>query len=116
MRTLRPLLWLSPAALALLLAGCGSAEGSGCDLREDDDLEPRCQERTGLQGLPVFGATCDAIGGVSLEGGCPREGIVLGCVIGSEAGGEVIDWYYEPMTREAVEAECEREDAPSREP
>lgn len=116
MRVLRRLLWLSPVALTLFLAGCGGGEGSGCDLREEDDLEPRCQERTGLQGLPVYAATCDAVGGVSLDGGCPREGIVLGCVLGSEASGEVIDWYYEPMTREAVEAECEREGVPTREP
>ncbi len=108
------------AVLTLLssLVGCGGVGGSGCDFREGsvNGPEPRCQERTGLQGLPVFGATCEALDALSIEGGCPREGAVVGCVIGSEPSGEVIDWYYAPKTREEAELDCEGESGELREP
>ena len=103
-------------AALLVTSGCG-ADGIGCDFREGsvNGPEPRCQERTGLQGLPVFGATCEALQGTAIDGGCPREGAVAGCIIGS-GGGDVIDWYYAPTTREEAEIKCVDDDGELVEP
>ena len=97
-----------------LLASCGVVTGdTGCDLRTDEaanGYEDRCQERTGFQGNALFGEFCSLLGGIDIDGGCPDEGKVVGCDI-SEAGtsGSVIDWYYAPVTREEVEADCANE-------
>ncbi|MES2641273.1 MAG: hypothetical protein V4850_17415 [Myxococcota bacterium] len=101
---MRPLLFVLP-----LLAGCGAFDSAiGCDFREgsSNDPEPRCQERTGVQATG-FDVTCEGIGAIPVEGGCPTEGIVAGCDI-TAAGttGEVIDWYYAPETLETVTANC----------
>ena len=101
-------------SFVLPLAGCGVVAGTiGCDLRVDsaaNGYEDRCQERTGVQGNALFGGFCDVLGGDPIDGGCPDDGKVAGCDI-SEAGvgGSVIDWYYEPMTRDEVEGECAEE-------
>jgi hypothetical protein len=100
---MKPSTFVLPAILGLVagLAGCNSS----CDFR--DSGEARCQERSGLQGNPLFGTTCSTVGGVQASGGCPdTELIVGGCEVGG-GGGDVIDWYYEPMTVEEVQAECD---------
>ena len=104
---MRPLLALLVVVVASLSSACGSA--TGCDLRPDED---RCQDRLGFQQFG-FGPFCDGIGGQSVEGGCPDEGKVLGCDTGT---GEVIDWYYEPTTREEAEAACADEDGTAIDP
>jgi hypothetical protein len=110
--------WILP----LLLTSCGIIAGdTGCDLRTEsavNGFEDRCQERTGFQGNAIFGGFCDVLGGDPLDGGCPDEGKVLGCDIsaGVDAGGKVIDWYYEPVTREEVEADCADDDGEVVEP
>ncbi len=92
---------------SVTFSGCGFFGDTGCDFREVDEdglnngPEDRCQERRGLQGTG-FGATCEGLGAKAVTGGCPREGIVAGC----EIGADVIDWYYEPMTRAEVEDAC----------
>lgn len=100
---MRPLLFALP-----LLAGCGALDSAtGCDFREAaTSPEPRCQERTGLQATG-FDVTCEGIGGVAVDGGCPTEGIVAGCdITAAGTSGEVIDWYYAPETVETVTADC----------
>lgn len=90
-----------------LLSACAAA--AGCDLRNAtiSDPEPRCQERTGAQGTPLFAAFCDPLGGEGVQGGCPdRDQIVGGCMDAS-LGGDIIDWYYPPETVESVQATCE---------
>jgi hypothetical protein len=100
---------LGLAALATLSFTQGCANAVGCDFREAPDgrQEDRCQERRGFQALGAFGATCDGLGGETIDGGCPTEDIVAGCDLGGD--GDVIDWYYPPKTRADVEAECEGE-------
>lgn len=90
--------------LAPLLTGC--SEAVGCDFRDvesglNNGPEDRCQERTNLQAAG-FDVTCDGLGATSIEGGCPREGIVFGC----EIGPDVVDWYYEPHTADDAALEC----------
>lgn len=93
-------------AVAALTSACGSAVG--CDFRPDED---RCQERSNFQQFG-FGQFCEGLGDESVEGGCPDDGKVLGC----DMGGDVVDWYYAPMTREEAEAECADDDATVLEP
>lgn len=98
-------------AFLLSLSGCGVVAGTiGCDLRTEsaaNGYEDRCQERDGIQGNAAFGGFCETLGGDSVKGGCPTEGIVAGCELdGSNGTGGVIDWYYEPVTREEVESTC----------
>lgn len=86
------------------LSGCSSAVG--CDFRDvkeglNNGPEPRCQERTGLQAA-TFGGACEALSATVLNGGCPHEGIVFGCNLGTD----VVDWYYAPKTRADAEQEC----------
>jgi len=64
----------------------------------------------------MFAGFCEGLQGESLEGGCPREEAVLGCAIESGPGGEVIDWYYAPMTREQAETACTEDEGEIREP
>lgn len=96
-------------ALPLSLAGCDLGGGAvGCDFREGslNGPEDRCQERTGLQAA-TFDAACEASGGVPVDGGCPMDGVVAGCLLnGSGANGDVIDWYYAPETVESVTSSC----------
>jgi hypothetical protein len=108
-------------ATCLSLSACGIVAGEvGCDLRVEDaanGYEDRCQERTGLQGNALYGEFCEGLGGLQVDGGCPDEGKVLGCDITSAGSvGKVIDWYYDPVTREQAEAECEQDDADLVEP
>jgi hypothetical protein len=98
--------------VSLTLGACGSGFGeASCDLRAAEPDEPRCQERTGIQGTPAFSAFCDPLGGEGINGPCPDEDqIVAGCKSAAPAGA-VIDWYYEPMTREAIALACSDDDA-----
>jgi hypothetical protein len=103
----RLLLLVLGLGAASLTSACGVAGAVGCDFREGgaNGAEDRCQERGGL-GASVFGATCEALQGKVAQGGCPREGIVVGCQVGQEGDGTpVIDWYYAPTTREEVETQ-----------
>lgn len=102
------------AVLTVLIAALTACAGAAsCDLREAtiSDPEPRCQERTGAQGTPLFSAFCDPLGGEGINGECPdREDIVGGCRTAS-VGGDVTDWYYPPETPETVQASCDEDDA-----
>jgi hypothetical protein len=103
----RSLLLALGLGAASLSSACGVEGAVGCDFREGgaNGAEDRCQERSGL-GAPVFSAACETLQGTVVEGGCPREGIVVGCQVGEEGDGTpVIDWYYAPMTREEVETQ-----------
>lgn len=94
-------------SLALLpsLSACSSG-GASCDLRAAEPDEPRCQQRTGFQGTPLFAEFCDPLGGTGVNGPCPDEDqIVAGCKTNAITG-NVIDWYYEPMTREQISLIC----------
>ena len=94
------------ALLALpLLAACGADTATGCDFRDQDTGDARCQERTGTQ-APGFDSMCEALGDTVVEGGCDLTGAVAGCT-DSIAGGAVTDWYYPPETVETVTARCE---------
>lgn len=98
-----PLSALALVTLLLAPAGCISDDAIGCDFRNrGDNPEPRCQERSGIQASEVFGATCDSLGGESLDGGCPEAGLVAGC----EIGDDVVDWYYEPFTTAEIQQRC----------
>ena len=102
-----PLLLLALFSLLLAPAACALAGGTtGCDFREDsvNGPEPRCQERSGLQGGTTFSTTCSALKGKAIDDGCPRAGIVSGCDISDD--GTVIDWYYAPTTVEEVAKQC----------
>ena len=105
--------------MVFLLLACVDLDlAVGCDFRDGsvNGPEPRCQERTGAQSAG-FDATCEALGGTAVDGGCPSEGIVAGCDL-SVAGtaGEVIDWYYDPKTVEEITTECTDDDATFIEP
>ncbi len=100
---------LVATAIAVLSACAGAAS---CDLREAtlSDPEPRCQERTGTQGTPLFSAFCDPIGGEGINGECPdQDQIVAGCRE-TIIGGDVTDWYYPPETEETVQLKCDEDD------
>lgn len=90
------------------LAGCGGGDVDGCDFRSEED---RCQERVREVADPAgtvsaaFQMTCEAAGGGFLADGCPAEGRVAGCELGSGAE-TVTDWYYAPKTRADVEMAC----------
>lgn len=96
----------SVLAVAVLLSLCACGKGSAsCDFR---DAEPRCQERVETLDTTGFKATCDAAGGKSADGLCPRDGIVAGCVIGDQSdGSEVIDWFYAPKSQTEVKTACD---------
>jgi hypothetical protein len=103
---------LATSALILVVAGtvsCGGPNGVGCDFREGslNGPEDRCQERRGLQST-AFGPACEASGGVVIEDGCPREGIIGGCDLGQD----VFDWYYAPTTVEDINCDTEVLDPP----
>ncbi len=90
-----------------LIGGCGvGGESVGCDFREEMVNGIRCQQRDGIQAFG-FGAACEASGGVPIDGPCPDEGKVAGCVFDTSA--DVTDWYYEPMTLESIEIQCEND-------
>jgi hypothetical protein len=91
------------AVAVAVLAAC--AGGASCDLREADD-PPRCQERTGLQGTPLFSEFCDPVGGTGVNGGCPDADQIVGGCRQTSVGGEIIDWYYAPVTEDEVRATC----------
>ena len=91
-------------APTILTTAC--AEAVGCDFRNIDGglnngAEPRCQERSGVQTIG-FDAACAGLGGEASTDGCPREGIVFGCVVGPD----VVDWYYAPTTLDDAASEC----------
>jgi len=96
--------WMWP--LMVSLGGCGVVfDTVGCDFREDsaNGPEPRCQERSGLQGNIAFQETCDTLAGELVDGGCPDEDeIVFGC----QQGADVIDWFYPPKTMDDADNEC----------
>jgi len=101
-------------AISSLLIGLGCVSNpiggtTGCDFRKDsvNGPEPRCQERSGLQGGQTFATTCEGLEGEAIDGGCPKEGIVLGCALQDDES--VIDWYYAPKTKEEVMADCEND-------
>ncbi len=100
---------LAFVALSLLLASaCDFGLSSGCDFRDATlaSPEPRCQERSGLSSA-AFGAMCDGLGGETVKDGCDTTDAIVGCDIGSQGDGtKVIDWYYDPKTREEAEADC----------
>lgn len=95
------------AVTIAILAACGG--GASCDLREAED-PPRCQQRTGVQGTPLFSEFCDPIGGTGVTGGCPDPDLIVGGCKQGSVGGEIIDWYYEPVTEDEVRTICEEED------
>lgn len=99
---MRELLWSMSLLPLLALAGCFGGDAIACDFRE---ARNRCQERTGIQAAnPIaYQATCETAMGDYLDDGCPPEGIVAGCEVGSD----VIDWYYAPETIEEITADCE---------
>lgn len=105
-KSLSPLLRASLTALTLAhVAGCGFGQTTSCDFRGSG--EDRCQERSGIQGNPLFGSTCETVGGVEAEGECPdADQIVGGCLV-SGGGDDVIDWYYAPMTVEEIQTLCD---------
>ncbi|MBX3274007.1 MAG: hypothetical protein KF729_27325 [Sandaracinaceae bacterium] len=90
--------------LLVPLAGCFGSSPIACDFRA---ARNRCQERSGVQAAnpAAYQATCEASGGSYRSGGCPPDGMVAGCDLGSE----VVDWYYAPETLESVTAVCEGE-------
>lgn len=100
---------LSAVALTVLLVASPGCIGSttSCDFREHsvNGPEPRCQERSGIQGGAAFKASCEALQGEAIDGSCPQDGIVLGCDISGD--GTVVDWYYAPKTEDDVKADCE---------
>lgn len=99
--------WLSFVALACVVvvgSGCGSVVG--CDFRGGEGGSDRCQERSGPS-PEVFASSCESAGGVVIEGGCPREGVVAGCRVEPSDSTSVTDWYYPPETRASVEARCD---------
>ncbi len=81
-------------------AGCGGAVG--CDFRQKDNPEDRCQERRNIQSVG-FDAACQALSGKAVDGGCPTDGIVAGCAL----SGDITDWYYAPKTRDDVVSACD---------
>lgn len=90
--------------LSAVVACVDVTEPVGCDFREatgPDGPENRCQERRNFQATS-FAPACEAVGAVVVEGGCNRDGVVAGC----DLGNDVVDFYYEPLSREEVEAEC----------
>lgn len=108
---MRTWLWLG----VMGLGGCGVlVDTVGCDFRDGsaNGPEPRCQERSGLQGNLAFQETCETLGGELVDGGCPDEDqIVFGC----ELGADVVDWYYPPKTAADADQDCDGEsilDAP----
>lgn len=94
---------LSLSILVLAPLGCVGGTTS-CDFRDGsvNGPEPRCQERSGLQGGATFKATCEGLGAEGIDGSCPADGIVLGC----EIGPDVVDWYYAPRTEDEIKADC----------
>ncbi len=92
--------------MVMALGGCGVVfDTVGCDFRDGsaNGPEPRCQERSGIQGNLAFQETCEALGGALEDGGCPDEDeIVFGC----SAGADVTDWYYPPKTADDADQEC----------
>lgn len=98
------------------LGGCSLGQTFGCDFRDDsvNGAEPRCQERTFPIGGEVFAETCKALEGTAISGPCPEEGRVAGCEIddGSLNGSRVVDWYYEPLTKEEIENTCKDDGDP----
>lgn len=97
------------ALLALApLTGCGVTDAVGCDFRGGsvNGPEDRCQERSGVSAAS-FGATCEALGGEVLDGGCPRDGAVGECDLGAQGDGtHVYDVYYSPTTVDQARSEC----------
>ena len=104
-----PMIAIALCTLLFSPLACDIGATTGCDFRKDsvNGPEPRCQERSGLQGGETFAATCSALSGEALDGGCPVEGIVAGCAL--QADESVIDWYYAPKTVADVEADCANE-------
>ncbi|MDP2306747.1 MAG: hypothetical protein Q8P18_12050 [Pseudomonadota bacterium] len=93
-----------------LLVGCGVLEGgTGCDFRDQDPGDARCQERLGTQATG-FDAACEGLGDTVIEGGCDLTGAIAGCST-TIAGGTITDWYYAPETLETVTATCADDDA-----
>lgn len=102
-----PRLFLAAASLVglSLVSACGiGGESASCDFREEMVNGIRCQQRDGIQALGFLQA-CETSGGDPIDGPCPDAGKVQGCVFDSSA--DVVDWYYEPMTLEQIERECE---------
>jgi hypothetical protein len=68
------------------------------------ETQSRCQERTGIDAnavaAPAFRALCETGQGTYVEEACPRENVVAGCTV----SGNVIDWFYAPLTIDEVRA------------
>ena len=96
------------AAIGLVgaLTGCGGGTSVGCDFREEMINGIRCQQRDGIQSYG-FAQACEVAGGTPIDGPCPDEGKVKGCV--SDSTEDVTDWYYEPMSLEQIEIECQND-------
>lgn len=104
--TQRTLVLLALASIFGGTSGCAFGGPIACDFRSDG--ENRCQERRGTQAAnpPAYQALCSASDGTYNDTGCPSEGRVGGCQVGSS---EVIDWYYD-TTETVVRERCARED------
>lgn len=105
------------------MVGCGGAANSyHCDFRMSENQEDRCQERSndipggGQVSAEAFKGTCEAVQGDSGNGLCPRDGAILGCDFGAAGAETVMDWYYEPKSREEAERECTADDGTFVEP
>lgn len=95
-------------ASLVLASGCNTAS---CDLRDGsvNGPEPRCQERDAFQAIGSVFGFCEALGGDSVDGTCPdKDEQVLSCRL-SQFAGSVVDVYYQPLTRQEAEAECEQD-------
>lgn len=96
------------ALLLVLPAACDVAPAVGCDFQNGsaNGPEPRCQSREGADS-GALAATCDALGGETIDGGCDTSTSLGGCNV-SEGNvlTTVIDWYYPPLTAEEAAAEC----------
>lgn len=96
--------FLLPFALLLSAAdapGCAPTSVIGgnaaCDFREGsvNGPEARCQEYENSVAAETFKATCTSIKGKAIDGLCPREGVLGGCILGTQGdGSQPIDWYY----------------------
>lgn len=101
----RAVLATSTVVAIPLLSACGvGGESASCDFREEMVNGIRCQQRDGFQAFGFLQA-CEASGGDPIDGPCPDEGKVKGCVFDSSA--DVVDWYYEPMSLDEIERQCE---------
>lgn len=89
--------------IAVLLAACATLScgiiggDAACDFREGslNGPEPRCQEYEGSVASGTFKGACIASGGKVIDGLCPREGTLGGCILGTQGdGSRPTDWYY----------------------